>query len=100
MKPHISIASATYTGRNLHGQVVNEMGRRVVGGVYPSGAVLPNEEQLCQELQVSRTALREAVKVLAAKGLLESTRLLWVSTGLSLGAIAAAVVGLFLPGRR
>jgi DNA-binding FadR family transcriptional regulator len=72
MKPHISIASATYTGRNLHGQVVNEMGRRVVGGVYPSGAVLPNEEQLCQELQVSRTALREAVKVLAAKGLLES----------------------------
>jgi DNA-binding FadR family transcriptional regulator len=63
---------STYTGRNLHGQVVNELGRRIVGGVYTAGDVLPNEEQLCQELMVSRTALREAVKVLAAKGLLES----------------------------
>ena len=36
----------------------------------------------------------------SAKGLLESTRLLWVSTGLSAGAIAAAVVGLFVPRRR
>jgi DNA-binding FadR family transcriptional regulator len=69
--PH-SFATAAYNGRNLHGQVVNELGRRVVGGGYPAGALLPNEEQLCQELQVSRTALREAVKVLAAKGLLES----------------------------
>jgi DNA-binding FadR family transcriptional regulator len=68
----IASHSATYTGRNLHGQVVNELGRRVVSGAYPAGAVLPNEEQLCQELQVSRTALREAVKVLAAKGLLEA----------------------------
>ncbi len=62
---------STYSGRKLHGQVVNELGRRVVGGSYPAGALLPNEELLCQELQVSRSALREAVKVLAAKGLLE-----------------------------
>lgn len=72
MKPAIALPPSTYTGRNLHGQVVNELGRRVVGGVYPAGALLPNEEQLGQELLVSRTALREAVKVLAAKGLLES----------------------------
>jgi DNA-binding FadR family transcriptional regulator len=52
--------------------VVHELGRRVVGGHYPADKVLPNEEQLCQELAVSRTALREAVKVLAAKGLLEA----------------------------
>ncbi len=63
--------TATYAGRKLHGLVVNELGRRVVSGAYPAGALLPNEDQLCQELQVSRTALREAVKVLAAKGLLE-----------------------------
>jgi DNA-binding FadR family transcriptional regulator len=62
----------TYTGRKLHGQVVQELGRRVVGGHYPADRVLPNEELLCQELAVSRTALREAVKVLAAKGLLEA----------------------------
>jgi DNA-binding FadR family transcriptional regulator len=72
MNSSVSPSTSTYTGRNLHGQVVKELGQRVVGGVYPAGALLPNEEQLCQELQVSRTALREAVKVLAAKGLLES----------------------------
>ncbi len=72
MKPAVSIATATYTGRKMHGQVVNELGRRVVGGVYPALALLPNEEQLGLELGVSRTLLREAVKVLAAKGLLES----------------------------
>lgn len=77
MKSRPSVSGSTYTGgtysgRNLHGQVVQELGLRVVGGVYAAGALLPNEEQLCQELTVSRTALREAVKVLAAKGLLEA----------------------------
>jgi DNA-binding FadR family transcriptional regulator len=72
MNPRLTSHTSTYSGRKLHGQVVNELGRRVVSGAYAAGAVLPNEEQLCQELQVSRTALREAVKVLAAKGLLEA----------------------------
>ena len=62
----------TYSGRNLHGQVVHELGRRIVGGSCPPGEALPNEEALCRELGVSRTALRESVKVLAAKGLVES----------------------------
>jgi len=72
LKRPIPVVSSTYTGRNLHGQVVNELGKRIAGGTYPAEALLPNEEHLCEELQVSRTALREAVKVLAAKGLLES----------------------------
>jgi DNA-binding FadR family transcriptional regulator len=72
MHPVLPHSASMYTGRNLHGQVVSELGRRIVGGIYPAEALLPNEEQLCQELEVSRTALREAVKVLAAKGLLES----------------------------
>lgn len=71
MNARVPITASTYSGRNLHGQVVNEMGRRVASGAYPAGALLPNEELLCQELHVSRTALREAIKVLAAKGLLE-----------------------------
>jgi DNA-binding FadR family transcriptional regulator len=62
----------TYSDRNLHGQVVLELGRRVVSGNYPAGALLPNEAHLYTELHVSRTALREAVKVLSAKGLLEA----------------------------
>ncbi len=68
----MSTTSSTYLGRKLHGQVVNEIGKRIVGGYYPAGQVLPKEEQLGLELKVSRTALREAVKVLAAKGLLDS----------------------------
>ena len=38
--------------------------------------------------------------VMSAKGLLESTRLLWVSTGFSVAAIVVAVVGLVIPRRR
>ncbi len=56
----------------LHRQIIQELGSRIVGGRYPAGESLPNEEVLCAELQVSRTALREAVKVLGAKGLLDS----------------------------
>ena len=72
MNSPVPITAATYNGRKLHGQVVTELGCRVVGGGYAAGALLPNEDRLCEELRVSRTALREAVKVLAAKGLLES----------------------------
>lgn len=41
-----------------------------------------------------------AALVASAKGLLESTRLLWVSSGLSAASIVAAVVGLVVPRRR
>lgn len=63
---------ATYRGPSLHGQVVQQLGRRIGSGIYPPGCLLPNEEELGAELGVSRTALREAIKVLAAKGLVAS----------------------------
>lgn len=72
MKATRANPASTYSGRNLHGQVVHELGRRIVGGACAPGEALPNEEELCRELGVSRTALRESVKVLAAKGLVES----------------------------
>ncbi|MCO7642567.1 FCD domain-containing protein [Pseudomonas sp. S 311-6] len=62
---------ATYSGRSLHGQVVHELGRRIAAGRYAPGTALPSEEELSLELSVSRTALREATKVLVAKGLLD-----------------------------
>ena len=43
-----------------------------MGGELAPGAVLPNEADFSASLRVSRTALREAIKVLAAKGLVES----------------------------
>jgi len=58
--------------RNLHGQVVQELGRQIVGGKLKPGEFLPREETLSQRLVVSRTALRESLKVLVSKGLIET----------------------------
>lgn len=58
--------------RNLHAHVMNDLGRRIVGGELAAGEILPREELLAEQMQVSRTALREAMKVLSAKGLVES----------------------------
>jgi DNA-binding FadR family transcriptional regulator len=43
-----------------------------LNGAYPPQASIPTEPELIGELGVSRTVLREAIKVLAAKGLIES----------------------------
>ncbi|MGE7136242.1 FadR/GntR family transcriptional regulator [Luteibacter sp. NPDC031894] len=60
------------TTRNLHGQVVRELGQLIVSGQLAPGEGLPREEVLAERMKVSRTALREAMKVLVAKGLIES----------------------------
>lgn len=57
---------------NLYGHVMQELGRRIVSGDVKPGEILPREEILAESLHVSRTALREAMKVLSAKGLIES----------------------------
>ena len=62
----------TYPRRGLHGAVVHDIGVRIVRGDLAPGDLLPNEEELSGELAVSRTVLREAIKVLAAKRLVES----------------------------
>ncbi len=58
--------------QNLCGQVVHDLGRRIVRGEVQPGDALPQEPSLCEELGVSRTVVREAVKVLSAKGLVDS----------------------------
>ncbi|WP_235022811.1 FadR/GntR family transcriptional regulator [Amycolatopsis alkalitolerans] len=57
--------------RTIHGRVVEWLGRRIVSGELPAGAQLPNEAELAAQLDVSRGGVREAVKALAAKGLVE-----------------------------
>jgi GntR family transcriptional regulator, galactonate operon transcriptional repressor len=56
----------------VHAGVVRSLGQRILSGHFPPGAVLPNEGRLCAELEVSRTALREAIRTLSAKGLVET----------------------------
>jgi GntR family galactonate operon transcriptional repressor len=53
-------------------RVLEALGQRIVAGHYPVGSNLPTEAQLCDEFGVSRTAMREAIKMLSAKGLVES----------------------------
>ena len=60
------------SGGRIHDSVVRTMGAWILGGRYNPGDVLPREDDLTQSLGVSRTSLREAVKVLCAKGLLEA----------------------------
>ena len=64
--------SRTFSRRSIHGQIAHEIGQRILRGDFAPGSALPNEAAFSLELNVSRTALREAIKVLAAKGLVES----------------------------
>ena len=52
--------------------MVEELGSRIVRGDLKPGDPLPNEALLGREFSASRSVIREAVKSLAAKGLLES----------------------------
>ena len=62
---------AIYSKRGVHGQTVREVARRILGGQYAEGATI-DVASLERDLDVSRTALREALKVLAAKGLVDA----------------------------
>ena len=58
-----------YRRDRLHGRLVHDLGSRIVQGELRPGEPLPTEERLAAELGLSRSAVREAIKVLAAKGL-------------------------------
>ncbi|MFJ8793022.1 FadR/GntR family transcriptional regulator [Streptomyces sp. NPDC102462] len=62
---------ASYTGRGVHGQIVHKLGTRIVGGDLPEGAIL-DLRALGEELDVSLTVMRESMKVLAGKGLIDA----------------------------
>lgn len=51
--------------------VLDTLGELIVTGRYPPGARLPTEEVLVRKLAVSRASLREGLKALARKGLIE-----------------------------
>lgn len=59
---------------SLNRLVARDIFLAIVGGRFPAGSILPTEHELAASLGVSRTALREAVKGLASKGLLETRR--------------------------
>src|SRR5271169_572482 len=57
-------------GQNLSYRLANHIGIAIVTGVYSADNPIPIEAELCRQYGASRPVLREAVKMLAAKGLL------------------------------
>lgn len=60
------------TGRRLRGAVARRIGVAILSGEFAPGELLSTEQQFADELAVSRTAYREALQQLVAKGLVES----------------------------
>ena len=56
--------------KNVHGHTLDHLGEAIVGGRYAPCSSIPPEPTLGEELGVSRTVVREAVKSLVAKGML------------------------------
>ena len=63
--------SSGYAMRGLQGRVIDAVGLQIIGGLYAPGELLPKEADLSDEYGVSRTSVREAMRVLAAKGLVD-----------------------------
>ncbi|TCP36507.1 FadR/GntR family transcriptional regulator [Sphingomonas sp. BK235] len=55
-----------------HVTLARRLGVAIVTGQYPSGAVLPGELELAGQFGVSRSVIRESLRMLSAKGLVES----------------------------
>ena len=56
----------------IHGTIAHDLGVAIVSGVRQPGEVLGGEIEASAALGVSRTAYREAIRILSAKGLVES----------------------------
>ncbi|MCY4542824.1 MAG: FadR/GntR family transcriptional regulator [Rhodobacteraceae bacterium] len=59
---------------SLSAQVAREIGRRIVSGTYAPDQLIEDEQKLSERYRVSRSVIRDAVKVLVGKGLLEVRR--------------------------
>jgi len=57
---------------SLTARVTRLLGSAIVSGGFRPGDVLPNEAQLGEQFDVGRSAVREAVKILSAKGLIDA----------------------------
>ncbi|MDO1584638.1 FadR/GntR family transcriptional regulator [Rhizobium oryzicola] len=71
----MGLLETTITGKkrgSSHAHVVAELGSAIVSGRIPEGSILPGDTELSMRFGVSRTVLREAMKTLAAKRLIEA----------------------------
>jgi len=57
---------------HIHTSIAEAIGRSIVQGEFPPGTILPNEAKWAADFKVSRSAVREAIKILMAKNLIVS----------------------------
>jgi DNA-binding FadR family transcriptional regulator len=62
----------TRAAHRIHGTIAHQIGIEIVGGKRQPGHLFGGEIEASEALGVSRTAYREAIRILAAKGLVES----------------------------
>ena len=55
-------------------QIARELGRRIVAGIYEPTELIEEENSLAKRFRVSRSVVRDAVKILVGKGMLEVRR--------------------------
>ncbi|KAA9149015.1 FadR family transcriptional regulator [Amycolatopsis acidicola] len=65
-------------------QVANQLREQILSGALPTGTRLPSEAELCTLFGVSRSTVREALRLLASQQLIDTTR------GVSGGSFVAA----------
>ncbi|WP_340676919.1 FadR/GntR family transcriptional regulator [Paraglaciecola sp.] len=65
------MANKTFSG-NFTRHIVQSLGKAIALGEHPQGEPLQAEALLCGSFEASRTVLREAVKMLTAKGMLDA----------------------------
>ncbi|OCA56636.1 FadR/GntR family transcriptional regulator [Photorhabdus namnaonensis] len=56
--------------KNLSYLLAEKIGQQILSGEYKAETTLPSEIELAEQFDVSRTSVREAIKILAAKGML------------------------------
>ncbi|MDV7103838.1 FadR/GntR family transcriptional regulator [Vibrio sp. TH_r3] len=68
----VTFSLVAESSKRIHVQVAKQIARKILSGELEQGEKLPNELELCELFGISRTALRESMKLLSAKGLLAS----------------------------
>ena len=71
-KPSTRVGPSKPNSLRLHGAIARDIGSKIASGKFKPGTLLTGEVLASDRLKVSRTAYREAVRILAAKGLVES----------------------------
>ena len=67
-----SANQALSPGQRMPEHVATQLERLVLDGVFRPGQLLPSERQLCSRLGVSRASLREGLRILRSKGIIDT----------------------------